>query len=37
VLAAGSACFRGGPSAYADNIQRLRGAPAVARTSAGGS
>ena len=25
VLAAGSASFRGGPSAYADNIRRLRG------------
>jgi len=45
ILVAGSACFRGGPSAYADNIQRLRGTPApvpapdpaTTRTSAGGS
>jgi len=36
VLAAGSACFRGGPAAYATNIQRLRGVPALARTRAGG-
>ncbi len=37
VLVAGSACFSGGPSAYADNIQRLRGVPAAVRTSAGDS
>ena len=37
VLVAGSACFRGGPAAYAGNIQRLRGTPALARTGAGGA
>jgi ribulose-phosphate 3-epimerase len=37
VLVAGSACFRGGSAAYADNIQRLRGTPALARTSASGA
>ncbi len=37
VLVAGSACFSGGPSAYADNIQRLRGIPAAVLTSAGDS
>ena len=47
ILVAGSACFSGGPSAYADNIQGLRGAPApvpapapapaTTRTSTGGS
>jgi ribulose-phosphate 3-epimerase len=36
VLVAGSACFRGGPAAYATNIQRLRGGPAAARARAGG-
>ncbi len=36
ILAAGSACFRGGPSAYADNIQRLRDTPTVVRSSASG-
>jgi len=41
ILVTGSACFAGGPSAYAGNIQNLRGAPApvsaTPRTSAGGS
>jgi ribulose-phosphate 3-epimerase len=35
ILVAGSACFRGGPAAYAENIRRLRGTPAAARSRAG--
>jgi len=34
VLAIGSACFRGGPAAYATNIQRLRGVPTMTRARA---
>jgi len=35
MLVAGSACFRGGPAAYAENIRRLRGVPAASRSQAG--
>jgi len=35
VLVAGSACFQGGPAAYAENIRRLRGSPAAPHRRAG--
>ncbi len=35
MLVTGSACFRGGPAAYAENIRRLRGAPTATRSTAG--